>query len=294
MSGVLYQGQRYIISFRSTEAMAKRLSVIYEYEEEEEFLVTKPEVLTNKIITISNLTFCYRDDNTIIKNIHLEIERHKTVAFVGASGCGKSTLVKIISGMYDVSDGQITIAGFPLSTENIPSIRNQIAIVSQTAYLFPGTILENVRYGKSTATEEEVFEACRKADIHDFIMKQPDKYATVVGEKGIYMSGGQRQRLAIARAFLKDAEILILDEPTSALDSETERNIQRTLDKLMIGKTAIIVAHRLSTIRGADVIHVFDAGRIVESGTHDQLVNKKGYYYDLYQRQFEENEEVIA
>jgi ABC-type multidrug transport system fused ATPase/permease subunit len=294
VSGVLYDCQKYIISLRSSEAMAKRLSVIYKYEEEKEFDVKKPEASSSKVISISDLSFSYKEDNYILKNIDLEIERRQTVAFVGASGCGKSTLIKIISGMYDVPSGKVTIGSFKLCSENIPSIRNQIAIVSQIAYLFPGTILENVRYGKPNATEEEVFEACRKADIHDFIMEQPDKYATVVGEKGIYMSGGQRQRLAIARAFLKDAEILILDEPTSALDSETEKNIQRTLDKLMVGKTAIIVAHRLSTIRNADVIHVFDGGRIVESGTHEELVNKKGCYYDLYQRQFEESQEEIA
>jgi len=294
VSGVLYDCQKYIISFRGSEAMAKRLNVIYEYEEENEFQVKKPEALEDKIITISDLSFSYRVDNITIKNIDLEIERHKTAAFVGSSGCGKSTLVKIISGLYEVSEGQVIVAGFELKKENIPSIRSQIAIVSQIAYLFPGTILENVRYGNPLATEEEVYEACRKADIHKFIMEQPDKYQTLVGEKGIYMSGGQRQRLAIARAFLKDAEILILDEPTSALDSETERNIQRTLDKLMIGKTTIIVAHRLSTIRNADVIHVFDEGRIVESGTHEELVNNKAYYYDLYKRQFEESEEVIA
>lgn len=294
VSGVLYDCQKYIVSFRSSEAMAKRLTVIYEYEAEKRYEIIEPDNSTDKVISISDLTFYYREDSTVLSNINLDIIRKQTAAFVGASGCGKSTLVKIIAGMYDIPHGEVNVMDFKMEKENIPSIRKQIAIVSQTAFLFPGTILENVRYGRPEASDEEVYEACRRADIHDFIMEQPDKYETVVGEKGIYMSGGQRQRLAIARAFLKDADILILDEPTSALDSETEKNIQHTLDKLMAGKTVLIVAHRLSTIRNADVIHVFDGGRIVESGTHDELLAKKRYYYDLYQRQFKEVNEVTA
>lgn len=294
VSSVLYDCQKYIIALRNSEAMAKRLMVIYDYEEEKTYSSELPKAINQKIISISNLTFAYREGNTILSKINLDIPKHQTTAFVGASGCGKSTLIKVISGLYDLTEGQVNIAGFRLCEENIASIRKQIAIVSQIAYLFPGTVLENVRYGMPSATEEQVYEACKKAEIHDFIMNQPDKYETLVGEKGIYMSGGQRQRLAIARAFLKDADILILDEPTSALDSETEKNIQCTLDKLMIGKTAIIVAHRLSTIRNADVIHVFNKGNIIESGNHEELVDKRGYYYDLYQKQFIDDSEVIA
>ena len=288
VSGVLYDCQKYIISLRSTEAASKRLMTIFNYEEEKSFSVSEPEFSGEDIIKISDLTFSYTDGNPILHNIDMNIKEHQVAAFVGSSGCGKSTLIKIISGMYDLPQGDVTVEGFRLKEENIPSIRNQIAIVSQESFLFPGTILENVRYGKPDASDEEIYEACKNADIHDFIMEQPDKYLTLVGEKGIYMSGGQRQRISIARAFLKNSDILILDEPTSALDSESERNIQITLDKLMAGKTVIIAAHRLSTIRNADVIYVFDKGRIMEKGTHEQLVLKEGYYYRLYQKQFEE------
>lgn len=288
VSGVLYDCQKYIISLRSTEAASKRLMTIFNYEEEKSFNISEPEFSGEDVIKIADLTFSYTDGNPILHNIDMNIKKHQVAAFVGSSGCGKSTLIKIISGMYDLPQGDVTVEGFRLKEENIPSIRNQIAIVSQESFLFPGTILENVRYGRPDASDEEIYEACKKADIHDFIMEQPDKYLTLVGEKGIYMSGGQRQRISIARAFLKNSHILILDEPTSALDSESERNIQITLDKLMAGKTVVIAAHRLSTIRNADVIYVFDKGRIMEKGTHEQLVLKEGYYYRLYQKQFEE------
>ncbi|MDT8718346.1 ABC transporter ATP-binding protein [Clostridium sp. 19966] len=294
VSSVLYDCQKYIISLRSSEAMAKRLMDVYEYAEEKQFDIKNIKASKENMIEISKLNFSYDGTSTVLKNINLNVRKGEVVAFVGSSGCGKSTLVKLISGMYDLEEGSVTVAGFNLREENLPSLRSNIAIVAQESFLFPGTILQNIRYGNPKASEEDIYEACKKADIHDFIMQQPDKYLTVVGEKGLYMSGGQRQRLAIARAFLKNADILILDEPTSALDSEAEKNIQETLDKLMVGKTVIVVAHRLSTIRNANVIYVFDKGSIVESGTHEELVAKKSFYYKLYEKQFEENKGVSA
>ncbi|MDD7793600.1 ABC transporter ATP-binding protein [Clostridium sp. 'White wine YQ'] len=291
VSNVLYDLQRYIISYRNSEAMARRLMGIYAYEDEKLFEIKAKESLDNPIINISNLSFSYSENHKILDSINLKINKNEVVAFVGASGSGKSTLVKEISGMYDIPSGDAEVAGFKIKEENIPSIRNQIAIVSQESYLFPVSVIENVRYGKPDASDEEVIEACKKADIHDFIMEQPNKYKTLVGEKGIYMSGGQRQRISIARAFLKNANILILDEPTSALDSESEKNIQYTLDKLMNGKTVIIVAHRLSTIINANLIYVFDKGTLKEKGSHEDLVLKQGYYYNLYKKQFENNQE---
>ncbi|WP_238881909.1 ABC transporter ATP-binding protein [Clostridium sp. YIM B02551] len=291
VSNVLYDLQRYIISYRNSEAMARRLMGIYAYEDEKLFEIKTKESLDNPIINITNLSFSYSENHKILDSINLNINKNEVVAFVGASGSGKSTLVKVISGMYDIDYGNAEVAGFKIKEENIPSIRNQVAIVSQESYLFPGSIIENVRYGKPDASDDEVIEACKKADIHDFIMEQPNKYETLVGEKGIYMSGGQRQRISIARAFLKNANILILDEPTSALDSESEKNIQYTIDKLMNGKTVIIVAHRLSTIINSDSIYVFDKGNIKEKGSHEDLVLKQGYYYSLYKKQFENNQE---
>lgn len=294
VSGVLYDCQKYIISLRSSEAMAKRLMAVYEYPEEKSFPAVKQAAHKENVIEISKLNFSYDGINGILHNVNLNIKKGEVAAFVGSSGCGKSTLLKLISGMYCLFEGTVSIDGFSLKEENLAAIRSSIAIVAQESFLFPGTILENIRYGNPEALDEDIYEACRKADIHNFIMEQPEKYETIVGEKGLYMSGGQRQRLAIARAFLKNSDILILDEPTSALDSESEKNIQETLDKLMVGKTVIVAAHRLSTIRNADTIYVFDKGNIMESGTHEELVAKEGVYYRLYQKQFEENSEVSA
>lgn len=225
VSDVLYDCQKYIVSLRSSEAMAKRLMAVYDFPEEKNFPVSNSSTAKENMIEISKLNFSYDGINTILHNVDLNIKKGEVAAFVGSSGCGKSTLVKLISGMYHLNEGSVEVAGFSLKEENLHSIRNRIAIVAQESFLFPGTILESIRYGNPKATDEDIYDVCTKADIHDFIMEQPDKYMTIVGEKGLYMSGGQRQRLAIARAFLKNADILILDEPTSALDSESEKNI---------------------------------------------------------------------
>jgi ABC-type multidrug transport system fused ATPase/permease subunit len=292
VGGFLYDFQKNIISFRTSESMAKRLIDVLNYSEEGKYEVIKKEEDEETIIKIKDLNFSY-DDREILKFINLTIKGREKVAFVGASGSGKSTLVKLIAGMYLPKSGEITVNGFKVIEENIASIRSNIAIVNQEPFLFPSSIYKNIGYGKVNATREEIIEAAKKADIHTFIEEQKEGYNTFVGEKGLYLSGGQRQRVNIAAAFLRNPKMLILDEPTSALDSETERNIQKSLNKLMKDKATIIVAHRLSTIKRVDTIYVFNEGEIVEKGNHEELLKEKGYYFNLYMKQFEEVGEVL-
>lgn len=289
VSNVLDILKNFVMQGRSSNAMAERVLDIYELEEEKSHVVKDIKYDGEDIISIKNLSFYY-EDTKILDNINLDLKRGKKIALVGASGAGKSTLINILSGLYLPSDGEVLIKGLTVNEENIATIRNQISIVSQETFLFPKSIYENLLYGNRNATKEEVIECCKKADIHDFITKLPKGYDTFIGEKGVFLSGGQRQRIAIACAFLRNSEILIFDEPTSALDAETERNIQKSLDQLAKDKTTITVAHRLSTIKNADCIYVLDKGRIVESGKHDELIDKKGYYYNLYKKQLEEEE----
>ena len=286
VSGVLYRSQDYLIQVRSAEAMASRVLEIYDFEEENLGKVEESTLKNEVMISIRNLGFSY-ENNKVLDRINMDIRKYEKIAIVGESGSGKSTLLNILSGMYEPQEGNVSIAGFNLNEDNISSIRNKIGLVYQETFLFPKSIYDNLLYGNKNATKEQVIEAAKRADIHDFITTLPKKYDTFVGEKGVYLSGGQRQRIAIACAFLRNPEILILDEPTSALDAETERNIQKSLDELIKDKTAIIVAHRLVTIKNADIIYVLNKGKIVEKGSHEELVNNKGYYYNLYKKQFE-------
>ena len=210
------------------------------------------------------------------------------IAVVGASGCGKSTLVKLICALYLSGEGRIMIDGIPLTSSTIGTIREKIAVVLQENFLFPMTIEENIRCGKPEATHDEVVNAAKQVGIHEFIMSLPEGYATILGEDGKTVSGGQRQRICIARAYIKKPEILILDEPTAALDTESESVVEHSLEQLMNGKTTITVAHRLSTIRNSDVIFCMEDGRIVETGTHEQLYAQKGRSYSLYNIQLKE------
>lgn len=232
--------------------------------------------------------FGYSPDQPVLKNINLTIEQGETIGIAGPTGSGKTTFIKLMMRLYDVEQGAICLNGHDLRALNIRDLRKCIALVSQEVYLFHGTIEENIAYGMDDARLQEVQAAAQKAQLHDFINSLPLGYKTIVGERGIKLSGGQRQRLSIARAILKDAPIIILDEATSAVDTETEKAIQHNLDQLTQNKTAIIVAHRLSTIRQADRILVFASGQIAEQGSHEELLSHKGIYQELWQVQIGE------
>jgi len=243
-------------------------------------------------IDFETVTFRYANTATAaISNLNLRIERGKTYALVGASGAGKSTILSLILRLYDPTSGTVKIDGRDLRVLTQKSLREQIGLVTQETFLFHDTIFKNIQFGRLDATPEEIYEAAHTASAHDFIMAQPQGYETVIGDKGCLLSGGQQQRLAIARAVLKNAPILLLDEATSSLDSESEMQIQRALEKLAAGRTVIAIAHRLSTILSADQIVVMDSGRIKESGTHSELLEKSGYYRRLYDHQFNRGQE---
>jgi ATP-binding cassette, subfamily B, bacterial MsbA len=240
-------------------------------------------------IEIKNVSFSYKPHGKkVLDKISLEIPKGKIVALVGESGSGKSSLTKLIQRLYDPTEGAILWDGIDLRNAHLSSLRQQIALVTQETILFNDTIRYNISYGKPDATDEQIERAARIAYAHDFIVALPQGYDTVVGERGQFLSGGQRQRIAIARAVLMDAPVLILDEATSALDAESENLIQKALANLLEGKTAIIIAHRISTIRRADLIVVMQKGKIIEMGTHEELIAKQGAYKKLYELQFVE------
>ena len=238
-------------------------------------------------ITFENVDFRYKDnDEKILKNINLVAKKGETVALVGNSGGGKSTLVNLIPRFFDVDAGMITIDGINVKNYKIKSLRKKIGIVPQETFLFGGTVLENIKYGNQKASVEEVIEAAKKANAHEFIEKLEQGYETEIGERGVKLSGGQKQRISIARAILENPQILILDEATSALDNESEQLVQDALEKLMKGKTTFVIAHRLSTIINSDKIVVIQQGEIRETGTHEELLNKDGIYKSLYNKSF--------
>ncbi len=242
-------------------------------------------------VTFENVDFDYVPSAPVLHQVSFRAEPGQVVALVGPSGAGKSTLVSLIPRFYDAADGRITIDGHDVRDVQLLSLRQQIGIVPQETTLFSDTVYENIRYGKLDATEPEIEAAAKAANAHDFILKElPDGYATLVGERGVKLSGGQRQRVAIARAILKDPRILILDEATSSLDSESEALVQEALERLMRGRTSFVIAHRLSTVLNADTILVLDHGRIVEQGSHDELIlSRNGLYFRLYNMQFKES-----
>ena len=238
-------------------------------------------------ITFENVDFSYKDsDEKVLKNINLVAKKGETVALVGNSGGGQSTLVNLIPRFFDVTGGKITIDGIDVKNYKIKSLRKKIGIVPQETFLFGGTILENIRYANQNASVEEVVEAAKMANAHEFIEKLEQGYETEIGERGIKLSGGQKQRISIARAILENPQILILDEATSALDNESEQLVQDALEKLMKGKTTFVIAHRLSTIINSDKIVVIQQGEIRETGTHEELLNKDGIYKSLYNKSF--------
>jgi subfamily B ATP-binding cassette protein MsbA len=241
----------------------------------------------SKGIDIQNVTFSY-EETPVLKNINLSIKAGAVVAFVGMSGGGKTTLVNLIPRFYDVTEGRISIDGHDIRDVTIESLRGQIGIVTQQTILFNDTVRNNIAYGNIEKTEENIMEAAKAANAHDFIINLPNRYDTIIGEQGAKLSGGERQRISIARALLKDAPILILDEATSSLDTEAEIEVQDALEKLMQGRTTLIIAHRLSTIRNAHRILVLANGEIVEEGTHESLIEKKGEYFKYYNMQFKD------
>jgi subfamily B ATP-binding cassette protein MsbA len=239
-------------------------------------------------VKLKNVHFNY-GDREVLKGITIDIRVGDIVAFVGPSGAGKTTILNLIPRFYDVTEGQILIDGVDIRDCTMKSLMSQIGIVTQETILFNDTVAANIAYGSSQAKIEDVMKAARIANAHDFIMKMPQGYDTIVGERGFRLSGGEKQRLAIARAVFKDPPILVLDEATSQLDTESEMLVQEAIDRMMSGRTVFVVAHRLSTIKHANYIYVLEAGRIVEMGPHDQLVKKEGLYKRLYELQFRDN-----
>ena len=250
-------------------------------------IVLKPSFDKKTEIEYENVEFYYSPEVPLIKNLSFFVPSGKMYAIVGPSGSGKSTVVNLLPRLYDVKDGAVKINGFDVRDIELGYLRSNIGMVTQEAYMFNGTIKENLLFAKADATMEEIENACKIANIHDFIVSQPDGYDTQVGNRGLKLSGGEKQRLSIARVILKDPKILILDEATSALDSISESSIQNALDVLMKGRTSIVIAHRLSTILQADKILVISGGKIVEQGEHEELIAMNGVYKQLYETQFQ-------
>ncbi|AJQ25964.1 lipid A export permease/ATP-binding protein MsbA [Pelosinus fermentans] len=262
-----------------------------------EVLDTKPEIedmpgaialpTIEGYVALNNVTFEYKKGEPALQQLNLKINPGQVVAIVGPSGAGKTTIANLIPRFYDTTDGNITIDGIDIKTVTLQSLREQIGIVPQETILFNGSVYDNILYGKLDADYDQVINAAKAANAHKFIIDMPDGYDTQIGERGSKLSGGQRQRISIARAILKNPRVLILDEATSALDTESEKLVQEAVDKLMIGRTSFVIAHRLSTVQRADLIVVMEKGRIAEQGTHAELLAADGLYSKLYQVQFE-------
>ena len=267
----------------------------YRLIDEKQTIVDKPNAIdlqnVKGNIKLEDVTFRYLDDKITLDKVNIEVEAGKTIALVGHSGGGKSTTMSMILRFYDPESGRVTIDGHDIRDLTLKSVRKSMSVVNQEVMLFDDTILENLRYGKEGATEEEIIKAAKMAEADEFIRQLPQGYETQIGQNGIRLSGGQRQRIAIARAILYNAPILLLDEATSSLDPISERLIKDALAKLMEGRTSIVIAHRLSTVIHADRIFVISDGKVVESGSHKELIAKNGAYANLYSKQFEVDKE---
>ncbi len=273
------------------QSMVAASERVFEFlDEEEEKEKNKEFIPTNKIegsVEFKNVKFGYNQDKIIINDFSAKVKPGQKIAIVGPTGAGKTTIVKLLMRFYDLNSGEILVDGHNINDYRKEDIRGLFGMVLQDTWLFNGTIMENIRYGKLEATDDEVIEACKMAHVHHFIQTLPDGYNMMLNEETTNISGGQKQLLTIARAILADPKILILDEATSSVDTRTEILIQKAMDKLMEGRTSFIIAHRLSTIKNADLILVMDSGDIVEQGTHEELLRKNGFYAKLYNSQFE-------
>ena len=290
--GIFTEPVRKLINFAETF-----LNVYSGYERFREIMAIEPDIKdipgakemksANGVIDFENVSFGYEEKNHMVLNkVNLHVPAGQYIALVGASGVGKSTLCSLIPRFYDVTDGKICIDGQDIKTMKLKSLRQQIGIVQQDVYLFVGSVKDNISYGKPNASMDEIIEAAKNANAHDFIMALPDGYDTDIGQRGVKLSGGQKQRLSIARVFLKNPPILIFDEATSALDNESEKVVQESLEKLAKNRTTFVIAHRLSTIKNAEKILVLTEEGIQEQGTHQELLEQKGVYERLYMMQF--------
>jgi ATP-binding cassette subfamily B protein len=276
--------------FNQIQSMVAAAERIFEFLNEKEEKYSKGTVSTDDIkgnVEFKHVKFGYEKDKMVIKNFSAKVKPGEKVAIVGPTGAGKTTMVKLLMHFYNVNDGSILIDGHDIDDYNVHDLRKSVAMVLQDTWLYSGTIKDNLRYGRLSATDEEVIDAAKIANAHEFIKALPDGYDTVIDEDINNISQGQKQLLTIARAILADSKILILDEATSSVDTRTEELIQESMDKLMEGRTSFIIAHRLSTIKNADLILVMDQGDIVEKGTHEELLKKDGFYAKIYNSQFE-------
>ena len=277
------------------QAMAASAERIFEFlEEPEEVVTSKGNIDTLKLqgnVEFRNVKFGYDENKTIINNFNAQVKEGQKIAIVGPTGAGKTTMVKLLMRFYDVTDGEILVDGYNIKDFDRGELRKMFGMVLQDTWLFGGTVKENIKYSKEEATDTEVIEAAKAAHVHHFIKTLPKGYNSLINEESTNISAGQKQLLTIARVILAAPKILILDEATSSIDTRTEIQIQSAMDNLMKGRTSFIIAHRLSTIKNADLILVMNHGDIVEQGTHEELLAKNGFYADLYNSQFDEEEE---
>ncbi len=272
---------------REVSVSLKRLQEIYDQKEERTGgnIHTRPQYNNGSVaIEWDNVVFSYDNSESypVLNRMSFMIKKGEQIAFVGGSGEGKTTIFKLFCGFYEKNSGQYKLFGYSFEEWDLETARSCFSEVSQNVFLFPETIRQNVACGKENAAFEEVVEACKNANIHDFILQLPEGYETLVGERGVRLSGGQRQRISIARAFLKDAPILLLDEPTAAVDVEAEQKIQEAIERITVGRTVITIAHRLSTVRNAKRIYVVSRGQIAEAGSHEELIERRGIYAEMY------------
>ena len=277
------------------QAMVAAAERIFEFlEEKEEVVTAKGEIDTDKLkgnVEFKHVKFGYDENRTIIKDFNAKVTEGQKIAIVGPTGAGKTTMVKLLMRFYDVTGGEILVDGHNVKDFERGNLRKMFGMVLQDTWLFGGTVKDNIKYGREDATDDEVIEAAKAAHVHHYIKTLPNGYNSVINEESSNISAGQKQLLTIARVILADPKILILDEATSSIDTRTEIQIQSAMDNLMQGRTSFIIAHRLSTIKNADLILVMKEGNIVEQGTHEELLEKNGAYAELYNSQFDVEEE---